>query len=60
MDTNDEKLYHHVLVKLDLDLMEKLYNYASEHDMKLSGIMRQSLRRYLESEETDKKLTDKK
>jgi len=51
MINNDEKLYHKFLVLLDNDLTEKLYNHAEENDMKLSAVIRRSLRIYLQDEE---------
>jgi predicted transcriptional regulator len=51
MINNDEKLYHKFLVLLDNDLTEKLYNHAEEYDMKLSAVIRRSLRIYLQDEE---------
>ena len=60
MNTNDDKLYHQILIRLDNELSERLYNHAEENDMKLSGVIRQSLRRYLQQEAMKKDLTDKK
>jgi predicted transcriptional regulator len=54
MDNNDERLYHQFLIRLDNELAEKLYNHASENDMKLSGVIRRSLRQYLQQEESRK------
>jgi len=51
MDNTDEKLYHKFLVLLDNELTEKLYNHAEENDMKLSAVIRRSLRIYLQDEE---------
>ena len=50
MDTNDERLYHQFLVRLDNELTEKLYNHATENDMKLTGVFRESLREYFQNE----------
>ena len=60
MNTNDDKLYHKLLIRLDNELSERLYNHATENDMKLSGVIRQSLRRYLQQHEMRKDQTDKK
>ena len=51
MDNHDEKLYHKFLVLLYNELTEKLYNHAEEYDMKLSAVIRRSLRIYLQDEE---------
>ena len=60
MYTNDNRLYHKIMIRMDNELMEKLYNYAADADMKLSGIIRRSLRQYLQKEESQKEATGKK
>lgn len=60
MNITDDKMYHKVLVKLDLNLTEKLFNHAKENDMSLSGVIRQSLRKYLHPEDNKMGFKDKK
>ena len=45
---NQEKLFHKHLISLDNDLNTKLINHVSENDMTLTGVVRRSLRIYLE------------
>ena len=51
MNTNDNKLYHKFIILLDNELAERLYNHAAENDMKLCGVVRRSLRIYLQDDE---------
>lgn len=46
----EEKLYHQHLFRLDDTLNQKLINHMNEYDMTLSGVIRRSLRLFLESE----------
>ncbi len=46
----EEKLYHQHLFRLDDKLNQKLLNHMTEYEMTLSGVIRRSLRIFLESE----------
>lgn len=48
----DEKLYHDYLIRLDDDLSTKLVHFSKENDMKITGVVRRSLRHFFENEET--------
>ena len=49
--TNEEKLYHQYLIRLDDELSTKLQHHAVENDMKITGVIRRSLRKYFANEE---------
>ena len=51
MDTNESKLYHEYLIRLDDELSTKLVHFTKENDMKIVGVVRQSLRRFFENED---------
>lgn len=46
----EEKLYHQHLFRLDDDLNTRLLNHMEEYGYSLSGIVRRSLREYIENE----------
>ena len=48
---NEEKLYHQYLIRLDDELSTKLQHHAVENDMKITGVIRRSLRKYFQTEE---------
>ena len=52
MNTNDNKLYHKFIILLDNELAEKLYNHATNNDMKICGVVRRSLRIFFHEEES--------
>ena len=45
---NESKLHHEFLIRLDNDLSDKLYNHAQENDMKITGVVRRSLRLFFD------------
>jgi hypothetical protein len=45
-----DKLYHKHLIRLDDNLNTKLINHMTENDMTLTGVVRRSLRVFLEKE----------
>lgn len=47
----DEKLYHEFLIRLDNELTDKLVQFTKENDMKITGVVRQSLRQFFKREE---------
>ena len=47
----DEKLYHEFLIRLDNELTDKLVQFTKENDMKITGVVRQSLRQFFNREE---------
>jgi hypothetical protein len=49
METNDNKLYHQFIVRLDDDMSNNLYNHADQYDMTLTGIFRHSLKLYFKT-----------
>lgn len=51
MELNESKLYHEYLIRLDDELSTKLVHFTKEKDMKITGVVRQSLRRFFENEE---------
>jgi len=50
MDTNEGKLYHEYLIRLDDELSTKLVHFTKENDMKITGVVRRSLRQFFENE----------
>jgi len=50
MDTNESKLYHEYLIRLDDELSTKLVHFTKENDMKITGVVRRSLRQFFENE----------
>ena len=46
----EEKLYHQHLFRLDDGLNERLLNHMEQYGFSLSGIIRRSLKMFLESE----------
>jgi len=51
MDTNEDKLYHEYLIRLDDELSSKLVHFTKENDMKITGVVRRSLRQFFQNEE---------
>ncbi len=54
MISNDFKLYHDYLIRLDDDLSTKLVHFSKENDMKITGVVRRSLRRFFEQVESSR------
>ena len=52
METNDMKLYHEYLIRLDDELSSKLVHFTQENDMKITGVVRRSLRQFFDNEES--------
>ena len=52
MKTNDMKLYHEYLIRLDDELSTKLVHFTQENDMKITGVIRRSLRQFFHNEES--------
>jgi len=52
--SNDGKLTHEYLLRLDDELTQKLIHHARENDMKLSMVIRRSLRQFFQNEELKK------
>jgi len=52
--TNDGKMTHEYLLRLDDELTQKLVYHAKENDMKISMIIRRSLRQFFQNEESKK------
>jgi len=48
--TTEDKLYHQHLFRLDDDLNTRLIHHMEENGFSLSGIVRRSLRMFLEQE----------
>jgi len=53
--TNDGKMTHEYLLRLDDELTQKLVHHARENDMKISMIIRRSLRLFFQNEESKMK-----
>ena len=51
MIADESKLYHDYLIRLDNELSTKLVHFSHENDMKLTGVVRKSLRQFFEKEE---------
>ena len=52
MESTDTRIYHNYLISLDDDLSTKLVHFSKENDMKITGVVRRSLRQFFEQEET--------
>lgn len=50
----EEKLYHQHLFRLDDDLNARLLNHMEEYGFSLSGIVRRSLKMFIESDAVKK------
>jgi len=50
----DEKLYHEYLIRLDDELSSKLVHFSKENDLKITGVVRQSLRQFFKNEEIER------
>ena len=50
MVSNEGKLYHEYLIRLDDELSTKLVHFTKENDMKITGVVRRSLRKFFENE----------
>jgi hypothetical protein len=50
MVSDESKLYHEYLIRLYDELSTKLIHYTKENEMKYTGVIRKSLRQFLESE----------
>lgn len=48
--TTEDKLYHQHLFRLDDDLNTRLLNHMEEYGYSLSGIVRRSLREFIDNE----------
>jgi hypothetical protein len=49
---NEDVLYHQYLIRLDNELSRKMIQFTKENDMKLTGLIRKSLRQFFKNEET--------
>ena len=47
----DEKLYHEYLIRLDNELTDKLIHFTKENDMKITAVVRKSLKQFFQNEE---------
>jgi predicted transcriptional regulator len=50
MISNESKLYHEYLIRLDDELSTKLVHFSKENEMKYTGVIRKSLRQFFENE----------
>jgi len=53
--TNEGKMNHKYLLRLDDNLTKKLVHHARENDMKISMVIRRSLRQFFQNEGLTKK-----
>lgn len=51
METNESKLYHEYLIRLDDELSTKLVHFSRQNDLTLTGTIRRSLRQFFQNEE---------
>jgi hypothetical protein len=51
MISNENRLYHEYLIRLDDELSTKLVHFTKKNDMTLTGTVRKSLRQFLQNEE---------
>lgn len=52
METNEGKLYHEFIIRLDDELSTKLVHFSRQNDMTLTGTVRRSLRQFFQNEES--------
>jgi len=52
--TNEGKMTHKYLLRLNDELTNKLVQHARENDMKISMVIRRSLRQFFQNEELKK------
>jgi predicted transcriptional regulator len=55
MISNENRLYHEYLIRLDDDLSTKLVHFSKENDMKITGVVRRSLKQFFQNEEYNEK-----
>jgi predicted transcriptional regulator len=51
MEKNEDVIYHQYLIRLDDELSRKMVQFTKENDMKLTGLIRKSLRQFFKNEE---------
>ena len=51
MGTNESRLYHQYLIRLDDELSQKLVHFSKLNEMTLTGTVRKSLRQFFKNEE---------
>lgn len=51
MGTNESRLNHQYLIRLDDELSQKLVHYSKLNEMTLTGTIRRSLRQFFQNED---------